>query len=837
VSISLNSKTACFFRLVKWGIIAILILLLAASLGACSGDNWNNPYPKSQSNKNILYSSFSERPKHLDPARSYSATEYRFIGNIYEPPLQYHYLTRELMPLTATQLPDVQHYDKENKLIKKPSAVRKVAYSLYNINIKKGIQYQPHPAFARDPAGNLLYHQLSPATIAAKNSLADFKKTATRELTSDDYAYQIKRLAHPRINSPILSTMAKYIVGLKELSQQLAQHNRKLKLKIQTLERLLNEIDRVGTRGESIVDIKNSYTKKFKKNIEFYWAHRVAMDFERVAKTKRQASQLKLMISELVAVEAIAKTGEEAIPTFQQNLKSAQLDYQYLDLKKFELPGVKVIDRYTYQIKIKGQYPQLKYWLAMPFFAPVPHEAEKFYSQKGMKEQNISMNWYPVGTGAYFLSKNDPNSQMIMQRNPNFRGMPYPDRGEKGDEERGLLRDKNKMMPFVDKVVYSLEKESIPLWSKFLQGYFDASGLISESFDQAVKINVSGDARLTDTMATKGIKLITSVRMSISYLGFNMLDPVVGGYEPKKQYLRQAISIAVDYEEYISIFLNGRGKAAQGPLPPGMFGHAKGKAGINPFVYDWVDGKPKRKSIEIARQLMVKAGFSDGIDPKTGEKLILYFDVTGGGAEDKANRDWYKEKLDQIGIQLEIRETDYNRFQQKMLNGKAQLFRLGWNADYPDPENFLFLLYGPNGKVKHRGENAANYDNVKFNALFKIMETMPDSVVREKIIRRMVAISTKDSPWIWGFNPKSFALYHQWYKNAKTNDLAHNLLMYKRIDAATRHRLRARWNKPIMMPVYILLLVIFVTLIPAIRVYKKSLKKTMREVNLDNTKE
>ena len=119
----------------------------------------------------------------------------------------------------------------------------------------------------------------------------------------------------------------------------------------------------------------------------------------------------------------------------------------------------------------------------------------------------------------------------------------------------------------------------------------------------------------------------------------------------------------------------------------------------------------------------------------------------------------------------------------------------------------------------------------------KVMETMPDSVAREKIIRRMVAISTKDSPWIWGFNPKSFVLYHQWYKNAKTNDLAHNLLMYKRIDATKRNKLRTKWNKPVTTPIYILLLIIIITLVPAIRVYKKSLKKTMREANLDNTKE
>jgi oligopeptide transport system substrate-binding protein len=51
-----------------------------------------------------------------------------------------------------------------------------------------------------------------------------------------------------------------------------------------------------------------------------------------------------------------------------------------------------------------------------------------------------------------------------------------------------------------------------------------------------------------------------------------------------------------------------------------------------------------------------------------------------------------------------IRATDYNRFREKMREGTGQMFFWGWNADYPDPENFLFLLYGPNGKVEAGGK-------------------------------------------------------------------------------------------------------------------------------------
>ena len=71
-----------------------------------------------------------------------------------------------------------------------------------------------------------------------------------------------------------------------------------------------------------------------------------------------------------------------------------------------------------------------------------------------------------------------------------------------------------------------------------------------------------------------------------------------------------------------------------------------------------------------------------------------------------------------------MRSTDYNRFQEKMRKGTEQLFYWGWNADYPDPENFLFLFYGPQGKVKFSGENASNYANPEFDRLFERMREM-----------------------------------------------------------------------------------------------------------------
>lgn len=701
--------------------------MLTLALAGCGSSTWNNPYPAREAGANILYSAFAERPKHLDPVQSYSSNEITFTAQIYEPPLQYHYLKRPytLTPLAAASMPAAQFFDRAGRRLAGNAGAGAIAYTVYEITIQPGIRYQPHPAFARKRDGDFLYHRLKPEELAGIYKLGDFRETGSRELTAEDYVFQIKRLAHPRLHSPIFGLMADYIVGLKEYADALKQ-----------------------------------------------------------------------------AAAALPAGG-------------------YLDLNRYSLEGVQAVDRYTYRIKIKGKYPQFRYWLAMPFFAPVPWEAERFYAQPGLAEKNLNLDWYPVGTGPYMLSENDPNRVMVLIRNPNYHGEKYPVDGEPGDAVAGLLKDAGKPLPFIDQVVFSRDKESIPRWNKFLQGYYDASGIGSDTFDQAVQFSGQGEATVTEAMQERGIRLETAVALSTYYMGFNMLDPVVGGLSERARKLRQAIAIAVDYEEYVSIFANGRGIPAQGPIAPGIFGYRDGKEGLNPVVYDWVDGKPKRKPLEAAKRLLAEAGYPDGMDARTGAPLVLYFDVTARSAEDKPALDWMRKQYQKLNIQLVVRATDYNRFQDKIRKGNAQIFEWGWHADYPDPENFLFLLYGPQRKVGNDGENAANYDNPEYNRLFEQMKNMDNGPEREAIIERMVRILREDAPWLWGFHPKDYALYHAWIGNVKPNKLSYNSMKYQRIDAALREEKRREWNPPLLWPVFAGLAVFVASIVPAVIVYRR----------------
>ncbi len=680
-----------------------IVLILLLFLPGC-GEVWNDPYPVSERGRNILYTAFTERPKHLDPVQSYTTDESQFIRQVLEPPLQYHYLKRpyELVPLTAVEVP-------------KPRKTDGGRFTVYEIRIRPGVRYQPHPGFLEEN------QHLTAGKVEGLQTPYDLP-LGTRELVADDYIYQIKRLAHPRLHSPILGLMSEYIVGLAEFSKALR--------KIDTRE-------------------------------------------------------------------------------------------GWLDLREHALAGVERVDRYTYRVKLNGRYPQFAYWLAMPFFAPIPWEAEKFFHQPGMAEKNFTLDWWPVGTGPYVLAENNPNARMVLERNPNFRGERYPAEGEPEDRAAGLLADAGKTMPFIDRVVFSREKESVPYWNKFLQGYYDNAGIGSDQFDQAVRVSIEGAAEPSAEMLEKGIRLSTLVSATIYYFGFNMKDPVVGGSSERARKLRQAVSIAVDMEEYLSIFANNRGVVAHSPVPPGIFGRREGGEGINPVTHVWRDGREQRRPIEDARKLLAEAGYPDGRDPRTGAPLLLYFDTTSRGPGDKSRLDWWRKQLAKLSIQLEVRETDWNRFQEKIRKGTQQMYGLGWAADYPDAENFLFLLHGPQARADGAGSNSSNYVNPRFDALFERMKNTPNSPERQRVIDAMVDMVRHDAPWIFGFHPKDYSLRHSWLANAKPNDMAGNTTKYLRLDVPRREALRREWNRPVAWPAVLILLAVIVSAIPAVLTYRR----------------
>jgi len=719
---------------------------LLCLLASCN----NNPYRQGETAQSTYFSSFGTAPTNLDPTGAYYSHEGKIIDQIYEPPFTYHYLKRpyELIPQTSTSVPAPQYFDVDgNRMDATDPPADQVGRAEYTVELKRGILYQNHPCFARDEGGQPFYAGVTAKDIEDYEYPSQFPRQATRELRAMDYALQIRRLADPRLASPIFSAVARYILGMEELQQSF-----------------------------------NTLTED--------------------ERARRRAA---------------------AGPSYNQERDEKENPIR-LDYMEPAFPGVEVLGDYSYKIVLKRKYPQILYWMSMHFFAPVPVEAVDFYAQAAMIERQFSLAHCPVGTGPYTLETFRPNEIIVLARNPNYHDDFYPTEGEAGDQAAGLLDDAGERLPFIERQVLRLEKEAIPNWNKFLQGYTDAAGIVSDVYDQAIQMQGGEGPSLSDRMAAKGIRLITGIDATLWYTSFNMRDDVVGGYDPRTCALRQAISIALDYNEFLDIFLNGRGVLSQGPIPPGIFGYRPGPEGVNPYCDAWDAARKRyvRKPIDSARALMVEAGYPEGRGPD-GKPLTLFYDHSAGADPwFRSYFDWVRGRLDLIGVRIKDRGTELSRFRQKRRQGNWQISSGGWLADYPDPENFLFLFYGPNGKVEYGGPNMVNFENETYDALFREMESMENSPKRQDIIDRMMDILQHDAPAAWQYHPVSYLLVHKWYGNVKPHNMSYNTMKYRRIDPLLRVQRQREWNRPVIWPVVTLLIVLIAGTLPAaILIYRR----------------
>jgi ABC-type transport system substrate-binding protein len=519
------------------------------------------------------------------------------------------------------------------------------------------------------------------------------------------------------------------------------------------------------------------------------------------------------VLETLVRISGLRAFGE-ALETRRKDPEFAALriDRQYAEAGG--IAGVRVVSPREIELVLDEPYPQIRFWLAMNFTSPVPWEAVAWYDGQAGREL---FSEHPVGSGPFRLVRYDKRARIALEREPSWFGlrhpgvMPgsvFPSEGEPEDAASGFLDPARvgQPLPFLESIEFRREKEDITAFTKFLQGYLDISAVPKESFDRMIL-----EGALSPEMEALGMQLARSVGTDISYLGFNMDDAVVGaaaGLRGRK--LRQAMSLAVDVEEFKRLFTNGRGISAQSPIPPGIFG------------YDPEYRNPFRKADpERAAALLVEAGYPGGVDPATGRALRLTFDAGSTDTRSLLVFQFWVDAWRRLGLDVEIAATSYNQFQDKVRRGAFQIFQWGWVADYPDPENFMFLLWSGMARSRNGGPNTANFQHAGFDALFDAMKVRDDDAERLRLIREMRGVIERERPWIELMHSEGYALYHAWVASPKPPGLAFAVDKYRRIDPAKRAELRHAWNRPIRWPAYALAAVTALAVIPGIRTWRR----------------
>jgi ABC-type oligopeptide transport system substrate-binding subunit len=137
-------------------------------------------------------------------------------------------------------------------------------------------------------------------------------------------------------------------------------------------------------------------------------------------------------------------------------------------------------------------------------------------------------------------------------------------------------------------------------------------------------------------------------------------------------------------------------------------------------------------------------------------------------------------------------------------------------ADYPDPENFFFLLWSEMARSQNQGPNTANFSNDRFDSLFLAMKSRDNDTERLRLIREMTRILEEERPWIELFHPEDYALFHGWLEGVKPAGISNPTSKYRDLDPALRTREREAWNQPVLWPAAALLALAVAITIPGV---------------------
>ena len=387
--------------------------------------------------------------------------------------------------------------------------------------------------------------------------------------------------------------------------------------------------------------------------------------------------------------------------------------------------GLETLDRYTLRITLEHSdftFPQV---MALPSLAPVAREVVDAYPG--------AVAAHPVGTGPYVLKRWVPQSKMILQANPAYRGFTWNfEPGDDPVDKAIAARMRGKAMPQIGTIDVSVMEEPQSSWLAFQRGELDILNL-PETF---APVALPG-SKLAPDLAKKGVTLSRLLLPAINYTAFNLRDPVVGGFGNEKLALRRAIAMAYDTEAEVRIIRKGQAVALQTIIPAGVAGHdARYRSGT-------------RHDPEAANQLLDRFGYrkaSDGYRRLPDGKPLVVTYASQTTAIAREFDELWKKAFDALGIRLKIEKGKLSDQIRAAIACQHQLWSYGWIADYPDGDNFMQLLYG--GNVGQ--SNVACYKSPTFDALYEKSRLLPDSRDRDTLYEQMTRQFEVDMPWRLG---------------------------------------------------------------------------------------
>ena len=428
----------------------------------------------------------------------------------------------------------------------------------------------------------------------------------------------------------------------------------------------------------------------------------------------------------------------------EQAKKTGKYDYDA------PIAGLEVLDRYTLRIRLKHPDYNFLYVMAMPLVMGMAREVVEYYGG--------DVRAHPVGTGAFMLKEWRRSSRIMLEANPNFRVEYYA--GSKGEtpEDAAIYRNlQGKRLPIVGRIEVAIIEEPQPRWLAFYNGELD---YIEDVPNEFINIVAPG-GKLAPGLVRRGVRMQREPQLEVTETAFyNMRDPVIGGYSVDKVALRRAMNLGYNQPAEILIARKGQAIAAESPIPPGAAGYDPNFHSIGPEY-----NPPKAKAILDTFGYLDRDG--DGYrEMPDGRKLVLEF------GSPPASRDLdkiWKDSMDAIGIHIKFKKEKWPDLNKETRASKLQVGSfLAWYADYPDGDNFLQLLYGPNSSPQ---SNSANFALPAFDRLYEKARRLPDSPERTQLYDQMTELFLVYAPWKLGVHRLQTHLNQPWLLNYKKHPI------------------------------------------------------------------
>ena len=425
------------------------------------------------------------------------------------------------------------------------------------------------------------------------------------------------------------------------------------------------------------------------------------------------------------------------------------------------IAGLEVVDPLTLRIRLTRSDRKFAYVMAAPALSAVAREAVNFYGG--------AIGAHPIGTGPYRLKSWLRASRITLEANPAFRHVVWDLEPGADPRDREIARTmRGKRLPAIGTLEFIVLEEAQAQLLAFEGGEIDIGDIPAVLAPRALR-----GEKLAPDLAARGVQLSRLLEQNITYTAFNMRDPVVGGFARHRIALRRAIAMAYSNEVEIAVARNRQAVPLEMPIPPGVPGHS---AAFRSLV---------RHDSALANKLLDETGYRRGpggwrIQPD-GRPLVLRY-ATQRTTDGRANAELWKRAFDAIGIRVAIDEGTYADQIKAATQCRHQLWSYGWAADYPDGDNFMQLLYGPN---IHQ-TNVACYASAEYDALYRESQRLPDSAARTALYERMTRQADADAPWRLHVAPYRNVITQPWVVGHKPHPLPVGEFLYVDIDRRTR---------------------------------------------------